>query len=199
MDHNVNFLSFSQRKFVGFRKQIEFDQKRILLASKDRITILGIHPHSDRPFQILSCRIPGFSSGSGNKSNMFGTLKDSAIIDQEESKSQNTKSIDVNSDRDIHDKLQAQLNRVKQNYQNNKEEVIKVCFVLDRIPSYILVVSRKLSPEQPERNDSEDSWEYVADGEVIFRIISLSVTPKNQTNVLDTISELSKNEDYIEM
>ena len=88
---------------------------------------------------------------------------------------------------------------MKQNYHNNKEEVIKVCFVLDRIPSYILVVSRKLSPEQPERNDSEDSWEYVADGEVIFRIISLSVTPKNQTNVLDTISELSKNEDYIEM
>ena len=38
---------------------------------------------------------------------MFGTLKDSAFIDQEERKSQNTISVDINSEKDIHDKLQA--------------------------------------------------------------------------------------------
>ena len=33
LDHKAAYLSFSQRKFIGFRQRFEFDQKRILLAS----------------------------------------------------------------------------------------------------------------------------------------------------------------------
>ena len=52
-------MSFSQRKFFGFKNRIEFDQKRILLAAGNRITILGLHPQSERPFEILSSEVPG--------------------------------------------------------------------------------------------------------------------------------------------
>ena len=34
---------------------------------------------------------------------------------------------------------------MKGRYNSDREEVIKVCFVLDRIPSYILVISRKFA------------------------------------------------------
>ena len=44
LDHKLQFMSFSQRKFQGFRERYEFDQKRILLASGSRISLLGIHP-----------------------------------------------------------------------------------------------------------------------------------------------------------
>ena len=44
LDHSTEYMSFSQRKFIGFRSRFEFDQKRILLASKKRITLLGYHP-----------------------------------------------------------------------------------------------------------------------------------------------------------
>ena len=59
MDSFPQFLSFSQRKFVGFRGRYEFDQKRILVNSDNLITILGLHPQSERPYKILSCPIPG--------------------------------------------------------------------------------------------------------------------------------------------
>ena len=37
--HECKYLSFSQRKYLGFRNQKEFDKKRILVASKNQITI----------------------------------------------------------------------------------------------------------------------------------------------------------------
>ena len=59
LDHKASYLSFSQRKFIGFRQRFEFDQKRILLASQNRITLLGYHPQVEKPYEILNCQIPG--------------------------------------------------------------------------------------------------------------------------------------------
>ncbi|CDW71649.1 UNKNOWN [Stylonychia lemnae] len=37
----IKFLSFSQRKFIGFRNQYEFDRKRLLIASTSGFCIVG--------------------------------------------------------------------------------------------------------------------------------------------------------------
>ena len=66
LEHKPLFMSFSQRKFLGFRSHYEFDQKRILLASGNRITLLGIHPQSERPFEILTSAIPGLNDEIDN-------------------------------------------------------------------------------------------------------------------------------------
>ena len=42
---DVKFLSFSQRRFRGFRNFYEFEQKRILIANENRIQILAYHPN----------------------------------------------------------------------------------------------------------------------------------------------------------
>jgi hypothetical protein len=41
MPYKVKFLSYSQRRFVGFRNRFEFDKKRILIASRNELTIVG--------------------------------------------------------------------------------------------------------------------------------------------------------------
>ena len=42
---NCRFSSFSQRRFVGFRRHFEFDRKRFLVANKVKVQILAIRPH----------------------------------------------------------------------------------------------------------------------------------------------------------
>ena len=73
-----------------------------------------------------------------------------------------------------------------------------VCFVMDRIPSYILVITRKLNTDE-EHEEARKKGQKYSPGKVFFRIISLQVTSKAQEmehdkQVLDTISELSRNE-----
>lgn len=41
LESKIKFVSFSQRRFIGFRKRYEFDKKRLLLASNDELTIVG--------------------------------------------------------------------------------------------------------------------------------------------------------------
>jgi hypothetical protein len=36
------FANFSQRRFIGFRKHFEFDTKRILIANKKKLVVLGL-------------------------------------------------------------------------------------------------------------------------------------------------------------
>jgi uncharacterized protein YndB with AHSA1/START domain len=38
-------VSFSQRRFVGFRKHFEFDSKRLLIANKVKVKILALKPN----------------------------------------------------------------------------------------------------------------------------------------------------------
>ena len=59
MEHKPQFMSFSQRKFIGFRGRYEFDQKRVLVAAGNEIVLLGLHPQTDKPFKILQCPVPG--------------------------------------------------------------------------------------------------------------------------------------------
>ena len=40
---NVQFLSFSQRRFVGFRQLYEFDHKRVIVANQNSVTVLSFH------------------------------------------------------------------------------------------------------------------------------------------------------------
>ena len=62
MEHQPQFLSFSQRKFIGFRGRYEFDQKRVIIASGNEIVVLGMTPTSNKPFEILSSKVPGIKS-----------------------------------------------------------------------------------------------------------------------------------------
>ena len=41
---NVRFLSFSQKRFTGFRNFYEFEQKRVLVANENQLKILAYHP-----------------------------------------------------------------------------------------------------------------------------------------------------------
>ena len=41
---NVRFVSFSQKRFTGFRNFYEFEQKRILVANDYQLKILSYHP-----------------------------------------------------------------------------------------------------------------------------------------------------------
>lgn len=41
---SVSHLSFSQKRFTGFRNFYEFEQKRVLLANEKTIKILAYHP-----------------------------------------------------------------------------------------------------------------------------------------------------------
>ena len=128
--------------------------------------------------------------------NLFSSLKDSNHFDREDVMSGREMQVDQDSDVDLHDKLDAQLQRMKNKFAKEREVVVKVCFVLDRIPSYILVISRKLKVDQKFVYESDEDQKI--QGNVIFRIISLQVTSKNFGNVLDTISEISKNDDRID-
>ena len=76
LDHPTQYMSFSQRKFIGFRQRYEFDQKRILLASQRRITLLGYHPQSEKPFEILNCPIPGLQCNNGDEDSISACLDD---------------------------------------------------------------------------------------------------------------------------
>ena len=54
LDHNIKYLSFSQRRFNGFRGQIEFDKKRILVSSKNEFSIYGYESYmSDVNYELL--------------------------------------------------------------------------------------------------------------------------------------------------
>jgi len=41
---NIRHISFSQKRFTGFRNLFEFEKKRILLASANQVRILSYHP-----------------------------------------------------------------------------------------------------------------------------------------------------------
>jgi len=47
----VGFLSFSQRRFLGFRNRYEFDKRRILAASLHDMTVLGLDIN-DSPYLL---------------------------------------------------------------------------------------------------------------------------------------------------
>ena len=122
MDHKAAYLSFSQRKFIGFRQRFEFDNKRILLASQNRITLLGYHPQAEKPYEILNCPIPGLQSGLEDAESLSACLDD--ISDEE----------------------------TPQRVVNVKEQVVEVTFIMDSFPSYLLVISKipKRNQKKPE-------------------------------------------------
>jgi len=39
---DCEFVAFSQRRFIGFRENLEFDKKRLILANKSQIKILSL-------------------------------------------------------------------------------------------------------------------------------------------------------------
>ena len=43
----ISFVDFSQRRRIGFREAFEFDNKSIILASKDEVRFLSFFPNSD--------------------------------------------------------------------------------------------------------------------------------------------------------
>lgn len=47
----ISHVSFSQRRYIGFRNRFEFDKKRLLVASQNEISIVG-YDQLERPYQL---------------------------------------------------------------------------------------------------------------------------------------------------
>jgi hypothetical protein len=59
LDLTPKFLSFSQKRYVGFRKQFEFKNRRILVANETQIKIIGYSVNEgDLPFEIINYSVP---------------------------------------------------------------------------------------------------------------------------------------------
>ncbi|CDW84104.1 UNKNOWN [Stylonychia lemnae] len=56
LDSPVLFISFSQRKFLGFRNKFEFDRKRVLIGSKSAFAIIA-YDLNDEPHELMSMEI----------------------------------------------------------------------------------------------------------------------------------------------
>ena len=52
----VKFLSFSQRKYVGFRNQYEYDRKRLLIASDSAFCIIG-YDIDENPQELINTQV----------------------------------------------------------------------------------------------------------------------------------------------
>jgi len=52
----VRFLSFSQRKYIGFRNQYEFDRKRLLVASDKGFAIIG-YDIDEEPVELVNTQV----------------------------------------------------------------------------------------------------------------------------------------------
>ena len=54
MNYNfqIKFLSFSQRRFLGFRNRYEFDKKRIVFGSDSEYSVIG-YDHEKRVYELL--------------------------------------------------------------------------------------------------------------------------------------------------
>lgn len=62
LENKIKFMSFSQRRFIGFRRRYEFDKKRLLLASNDELTVVG-YDQLDRPYELFKgCLNDNYSS-----------------------------------------------------------------------------------------------------------------------------------------
>ena len=54
VEHEVSKMSFSQRRYNGFRGQVEFDKKRIVVSSKQEFSIFGYENFmSDVNYELL--------------------------------------------------------------------------------------------------------------------------------------------------
>ena len=53
----VKFMSFAQRRFIGFRKGAEFDRKRLLMASEKYFKIFGFDIN-EKPTELLFAAVP---------------------------------------------------------------------------------------------------------------------------------------------
>jgi hypothetical protein len=57
LDEEVKFLSFAQRKFIGYRQEVEFDRKRILVGSKKKFKIFGFDIN-EKAQEMLYATVP---------------------------------------------------------------------------------------------------------------------------------------------
>ena len=54
LEHEVEQMAFSQRRYNGFRGQVEFDKKRIVVSGKQEFSIFGYENFlSDENYELL--------------------------------------------------------------------------------------------------------------------------------------------------
>ena len=191
LERYPQFMSFSQRKFIGFRGRYEFDQKRILVSSGNQISLLGLHPQSERPYKILTCPIPGLKEEDMilDYPQMFED--EESLVQQQtlESLRIGPNSHDQVDDRSEHSQSQRKFNLDTVSLREldlirTKEQIVAVSFISDSMPSYILVISKVYKPAATENTQaSQDQNKEDATGppenanqknEIMFRILSLS-------------------------
>lgn len=125
------------------------------MASGNRITLLGLHPQSERPFEILSSEVPGLEredvyididdevdcqidNGSILQYQAMESVEEKEIDDRGSSSmgSSNSDNVDRRHHRNAKQIKNSQLE------SKPKEEVVGVQFIFDWIPSYLLVISK---------------------------------------------------------
>lgn len=124
------------------------------MASGNRITLLGLHPQSERPFEILSSEVPGlerddlyididevdcqFDNGSILQCQAMESVEENEIDDRGSS---SIGSAISDNDHRHHHRNDKQIKN-SQLESKPKEEVVGVQFIFDWIPSYLLVISK---------------------------------------------------------
>jgi hypothetical protein len=49
-------MSFSQRRFLGFRNRYEFDKKRIVFGSENELAVIG-YDHEKRVYELYRHKV----------------------------------------------------------------------------------------------------------------------------------------------
>ena len=193
-------MSFSQRRFIGFRGHYEFDQKRVLLSTGNKIILLGLHPQSERPFKILSSTIPGLCEedllADDSSESSQGDLDDGSSIQQsfdstfivQHSSSQNDADEDIDTAPpkffEILDDEEDEDDVVKtQEIIRPKEQILATTFLFDSLPSYVLVISKFVQPTQKDilnhKSGGDDSLEQQKGG-IKLRILNLKTNDNSE-------------------
>lgn len=94
---------------------------------------MGFHPLSERPFEILNSPIPGLG--------LEDVIDDSGSVMQEEHSSLRHDGGLSEDDWNLYTLKNHRKIYIKPQ-QKPKEEIMNVAFILDRIPSYLMVISR---------------------------------------------------------
>lgn len=66
LSFSPSFVAFGQRRFRGFRKRVELDSKRLLLADHANLQLVGFSQSSGAPYNLLATSLEQYVGGGHN-------------------------------------------------------------------------------------------------------------------------------------
>lgn len=131
------------------------------MNSDNFITILGLHPQSERPYKILSCPIPGLKEEDIIPQVRLEAEDSSEIGQSLESRNigLNSEEVEVADERSEQSLSQRRYNASFSSQREldlirTKEKIIAVTFIQDSMPSYILVITKVYKPQNSTAENS---------------------------------------------